>query len=624
MLQNNTSQDDLDLSSATNIKITQESENASLNNTSVKRRLEAVEDQDNQEGAEMETDPDQNPQALSIQTVMEMFKSLSKEVHDLKHLAETSQIPQSIEQVKNKCEEAAVLAADNFVKHESTEFKKCKLNTATNSLKIETMTRVLDRMEVSMSDLNQRMETLELNNAKKAVILTGYQTYGDKDEISNQLYTFLDEYLGIGDCTIDECYTIGIAEPKPIVIYFQNQQEKRKVMAAKSQLKGVNDAGNQIYINDYLPPATQEKRRREKDIKNLNKFRGSNDKYDFSYSKGNLMVQSEIYKKKVLPPKPSDLIDIEPEEIGKILKLKIDRTADIAMEKSIFLGYSAVVENHVQIRQLYQKLKLVQPSARHIVCAYYLPGEPEYYNQDYCDDGECGAGRVILELLKRQNMTNRVVFVARKYGGSKLGPDRMNCYIESAVNVLQKTALNPITGQEQKLDLTLETRLSNAFARHYRQFSNVTSEQHVDESQESHQSEASNTAQKRVPTTKFKRGQPNRRRGNQRYNSRSRGGPSRGATDRSLGSRRPMRSHNTAMPSSLPRNPVADPRGSLNLRASPYSTQRMNYPRHQYHQISPHKISPMGHSETRYEQYLQDLEYHHSKKHFNFSNPQYI
>ena len=40
------------------------------------------------------------------------------------------------------------------------------------------------------------------------------------------------------------------------------------------------------------------------------------------------------------------------------------------------------------------------------------------------DDGESGAGLVILRMLERQGLTDHVIVVTRWYGGVKLGGDR--------------------------------------------------------------------------------------------------------------------------------------------------------------------------------------------------------
>ena len=40
------------------------------------------------------------------------------------------------------------------------------------------------------------------------------------------------------------------------------------------------------------------------------------------------------------------------------------------------------------------------------------------------DDGEAGAGNVILRMLEREDLTGRIIVVTRWYGGKHLGGDR--------------------------------------------------------------------------------------------------------------------------------------------------------------------------------------------------------
>ncbi len=54
------------------------------------------------------------------------------------------------------------------------------------------------------------------------------------------------------------------------------------------------------------------------------------------------------------------------------------------------------------------------------------------------DDGESGAGLVILRMLEREGLTDHIVVVTRWYGGVKLGGDRfrrvqdcVNAYLEA-------------------------------------------------------------------------------------------------------------------------------------------------------------------------------------------------
>ena len=144
--------------------------------------------------------------------------------------------------------------------------------------------------------------------------------------------------------------------------------------------------------------------KRREDVKGTSKSRiklrrGSNH-VEIAYFKGSMTVQGEVYRKRVNVPKPSDLINISAQDLSRILRLPDVKSEDIKLHDSIFTAYAVPVTTHQQIRDYYVKYKLIQPNARHIVCAYLLQGEPEYYNADYCDDEEHGAGRNLLELLK--------------------------------------------------------------------------------------------------------------------------------------------------------------------------------------------------------------------------------
>ncbi|MCQ2002478.1 YigZ family protein [Rhizobium sp. NRK18] len=48
------------------------------------------------------------------------------------------------------------------------------------------------------------------------------------------------------------------------------------------------------------------------------------------------------------------------------------------------------------------------------------------------DDGESGAGMIILQMLQHENLTDHIVVVTRWYGGKHLGGDRFR-HVQSAV-----------------------------------------------------------------------------------------------------------------------------------------------------------------------------------------------
>lgn len=55
------------------------------------------------------------------------------------------------------------------------------------------------------------------------------------------------------------------------------------------------------------------------------------------------------------------------------------------------------------------------------------------------DDGEAGAGMVILRMLERENITDHVVIVTRWFGGTHLGGDRFRRVQECVRHYLDET-----------------------------------------------------------------------------------------------------------------------------------------------------------------------------------------
>ncbi len=74
--------------------------------------------------------------------------------------------------------------------------------------------------------------------------------------------------------------------------------------------------------------------------------------------------------------------------------------------------------------------------ATHHSWAAILSGEPA---KD--DDGEGGAGMLILQMLERAGLTDHVVIVTRWYGGKHLGGDRFRHVADAVRHYLAQTGL---------------------------------------------------------------------------------------------------------------------------------------------------------------------------------------
>ena len=162
------------------------------------------------------------------------------------------------------------------------------------------------------------------------------------------------------------------------------------------------------------------------------------------------MIQGETYRQKVTPPSASSLVNLSPQELTQILAKKMSSSQPLTREKSIFQAYVSRVSSFNEINDLYKHMKLIQPTARHIVCAFYIDGDQHHYTRDYHDDEEPGAGRNLLNILKKYGLNNCVVFVTRKFGGVKMGPERFVCYQNVALEALEKEMGPLVESQDYK------------------------------------------------------------------------------------------------------------------------------------------------------------------------------
>lgn len=91
------------------------------------------------------------------------------------------------------------------------------------------------------------------------------------------------------------------------------------------------------------------------------------------------------------------------------------------ISRSVFIGYAARVESEEAAAAIVSQVKKLHRDATHHCSAYIVGKRFEIQKAD--DDGEPSgaAGRPILEVLKKQGLTDAVIVVTRYFGGIKLG-----------------------------------------------------------------------------------------------------------------------------------------------------------------------------------------------------------
>ena len=405
-------------------------------------------------------DNEMNPEVLPITTVQLMFKEIKQEMSTLKQTVQDMEKKTSSkidDAILNKCTKKVISDAKKELCIEgSSELKKVKEELKHEKFRNKALTNVVQRMSIELEDVKARLENVEVAGARKAITISGLEIQGNRDQVLDSLESFFEQQLA-STVGVDDFFRLGKSESKVMVVYFQSSYDKRQVMRQKYLLKDFRSQGRKVYINDYTPQATQEKRMKELQIRQLNA--SSENPMKVSYIKGKMAFQGETYAPKIATPTPKDMVDLTPEEIDEILKTPIESASSkIQKDKSIFESYISSVSSVQEIRRLYVKMKLIQPLARHIICAFMIPGEPKAYNIGYCDDGEPGAGNVVLQFMRKNELYNRVIFVSRKYGGIRMGMDRFDCYVEAAQKVASENTQNKVLKSRQPITDTSQCK----------------------------------------------------------------------------------------------------------------------------------------------------------------------
>ena len=159
-----------------------------------------------------------------------------------------------------------------------------------------------------------------------------------------------------------------------------------------------------------------------------------------------------------MAPDSEEILDMSPKDLQKVLGLPVCKGDSLEKDGNIFTAYTLAVDSHDKIHDAYLKMRLCNPKARHIICAYWLENEEAevHHRKGYCDDGEHGAGAKLLDYMCEQNLAARAIFVTRRYSGVKIGVDRFKYIIKAANSCLLMYPRNSVLDVVQEVDENYE------------------------------------------------------------------------------------------------------------------------------------------------------------------------
>ena len=135
-----------------------------------------------------------------------------------------------------------------------------------------------------------------MQNMREAAVFTGFHCKQRKKHACiAELNEFFEQEMGINP-HIEDIFFLGQGQYRPIVITFATMADKSLVFKKLDLIKDlINNQGQGLFFNDYLPAAMSERKRRDGEIFKINEQQEQADKLDMSLTYTGLKIKGSAY-----------------------------------------------------------------------------------------------------------------------------------------------------------------------------------------------------------------------------------------------------------------------------------------------------------------------------------------
>ncbi len=219
-------------------------------------------------------------------------------------------------------------------------------------------------------------------------------------------------------------------KPRIIVIELEHLSDKRKLQNSWiRRKKGADD----IKITEHLPLETLHKRQLNFQLVKNAKENAENEKdVHFRFQSDKVLINNQLTRPPVTKVSVQEMFET-PEEAEEVRSLTSGKSEVISDRGSMFQAVAYNVSSRKDVQKIYRHIVSSNADADHNILAYRLPKEEAWH-----DDREWGAGRFLLEGLKRGSVQNIMVVVSRHFGGTLLGSKRFDHIKTVAVQASRK------------------------------------------------------------------------------------------------------------------------------------------------------------------------------------------
>lgn len=278
--------------------------------------------------------------------------------------------------------------------------------------KIQALIGTVVRQDQQIQTLTHQVNSAYANNTQKNIIINGLsETQGENcmHEVAHMFKHILKIDKPI---SIKSARRIGKGQSKPMLVKLAKIQDKATIFQKLGNIKHANQGRQRpIFITDQLPEAWAERKRFIHHVKQQNKKLPKDQQHKIQVQANQLLINDVVYEPPVKAPTVSEFLNLPPERKQIIKNLQVIKGQQDLQQQSLFIGYAAAISSTEELDNLYYHVRLLNPEATHVMCAFKLPGTNFVDTQAIIDDGEYGGGRVIMNLLNKTEASNRAVFV---------------------------------------------------------------------------------------------------------------------------------------------------------------------------------------------------------------------
>ena len=337
---------------------------------------------------------------------------------------------------------------DSFLKiaQEKTNlWQQVKDSQEDNDFRIKLLTATVIRQDQKIAELSKEIQSLKKQSPKANIIFDGILELPDEDKdisaCKQLVKDFFKEQLEIDEDTdipIRDIYRFGRANPRSMLVTLESSEHKELIFSNVAKLKGKTNARKKLFfIKNDMTEEDKELRSYFRELRTEDMDREDHDKIHVSLHKGKLFANNQLIKLKISMPEVADTLTLTQAELTSLKEVKLYEVSKHEEANSEFVCYFQRISHEADVQKALTKLKVKHGDATHIVTAYQLAHPRGPFQQGYMDDGEQGASRKILSVMKGKEVKKIAIFIVCFYGHQHLGKRRFEIYGALAIKATQ-------------------------------------------------------------------------------------------------------------------------------------------------------------------------------------------